>query len=42
MLPLGYKSCFFRKLTGSGEEVFLNREFDPAKVYGDDNPENQT
>ena len=39
---LGYKSCFFRKLTASGEEVFLEREFDPAKVYGDKNPESQT
>jgi phosphoribosyl-AMP cyclohydrolase len=39
---LGYKSCFFRKLSTSGEEVFLEREFDPAKVYGDDNPESQT
>jgi phosphoribosyl-AMP cyclohydrolase len=39
---LGYKSCFFRKLTASGEEVFLQREFDPAAVYGDENPESQT
>ncbi len=39
---LGYKSCFFRKLSTSGEEVFLEREFDPAKVYGGDNPESQT
>jgi phosphoribosyl-AMP cyclohydrolase len=39
---LGYKSCFFRKLGASGEEVFLEREFDPARVYGDNNPENQT
>ena len=39
---MGYKSCFFRKLTASGEEVFLEREFDPAKVYGDKNPESQT
>jgi phosphoribosyl-AMP cyclohydrolase len=39
---LGYKSCFFRKLTPSGEEVFLEREFDPAEVYGDKNPESQT
>ena len=39
---MGYKSCFFRKLTASGEEVFLQREFDPAKVYGDASPENQT
>jgi len=39
---LGYKSCFFRKLSQSGEEVFLEREFDPAKVYGSKNPESQT
>lgn len=39
---LGYRSCFFRRLTGKGEEVILTREFDPAKVYGDDNPESQT
>jgi phosphoribosyl-AMP cyclohydrolase len=39
---MGYKSCFFRKLTASGEEVFLHREFDPAEVYGDENAESQT
>jgi phosphoribosyl-AMP cyclohydrolase len=39
---MGYKSCFFRKLTASGEEVFLQREFDPIEVYGEDNPESQT
>ena len=39
---MGYKSCFFRKLTPSGVEVFLQREFDPSDVYGEDNPENQT
>jgi len=39
---LGYKSCFFRKLTPQGEEIFLAREFDPAKVYGDANPESQS
>jgi phosphoribosyl-AMP cyclohydrolase len=39
---LGYKSCFFRKLTASGEEVFLPREFDPAEVYGDESLESQT
>lgn len=30
---LGYKSCFFRKLTSQGEEIIAQREFDPAKVY---------
>jgi len=39
---MGYKSCFFRKLTSSGEEVFLHREFDPSDVYGEENPESQT
>ena len=39
---MGYKSCFFRRLTPSGEEIILQREFDPAKVYGDDHPESQT
>ena len=39
---MGYKSCFFRKLTASGEEIILQREFDPTEVYGDKNPENQT
>ena len=39
---MGYKSCFFRKLTASGEEVFLQREFDPSEVYGDENPVSQT
>jgi phosphoribosyl-AMP cyclohydrolase len=39
---LGYKSCFFRKLTPQGEEIFLAREFDPAKVYGDSEQESLT
>jgi len=39
---LGYKSCFFRKLTPAGEEIFLAREFDPAEVYGDTEQESQT
>jgi phosphoribosyl-AMP cyclohydrolase len=39
---MGYRSCFFRKLSASGEEIFLEREFDPAKVYGDGNQESQT
>ena len=30
---LGYKSCFFRKVTPQGEEDIFDREFDPAKVY---------
>jgi len=39
---LGYKSCFFRKLTPQGEEIFLEREFDPAEVYGSAEQESQT
>ncbi len=30
---LGYKSCFFRKITPKGEEIFAQRKFDPAEVY---------
>ena len=29
----GYRSCFFRRVTGSGFEVVGERVFDPAKVY---------
>ena len=32
---LGYESCFFRKVTPGGEEITLQREFDPGKVYGE-------
>jgi len=39
---MGYKSCFFRKLTEEGEEIFLAREFDPEKVYGEAEQESQT
>ncbi len=39
---MGYKSCFFRKLTSKGEEVILEREFDPAEVYGRTDQESQT
>jgi phosphoribosyl-AMP cyclohydrolase len=38
----GYKSCFFRKLTAEGEEIILEREFDPEKVYGNTKQESQT
>jgi len=30
---LGYKSCFFRRVTPDGEETIAQREFDPATVY---------
>jgi phosphoribosyl-AMP cyclohydrolase len=30
---LGYKSCFFRRVTPDGEEIIAQREFDPAAVY---------
>jgi phosphoribosyl-AMP cyclohydrolase len=39
---MGYKSCFFRKISDRGEEVIAKREFDPEKVYGDSNQESQT
>ena len=39
---MGYRSCFFRKVTPNGEEIILAREFDPARVYGEANPESQT
>src|ERR1039457_4615921 len=32
---LGYRSCFFRKLTPQGEEIILARELDPARAYGE-------
>ncbi|MGH9431897.1 MAG: phosphoribosyl-AMP cyclohydrolase [Terriglobia bacterium] len=32
---LGYRSCFFRRVTAAGEEVIAEREFDPAAVYGE-------
>jgi phosphoribosyl-AMP cyclohydrolase len=39
---LGYRSCFFRKLTPGGEEIILEREFDPARVYSQGDAESQT
>jgi phosphoribosyl-AMP cyclohydrolase len=39
---LGYRSCFFRKLTTQGAEIILRREFDPAEVYGANSVESQT
>ena len=39
---LGYRSCFFRKVTPQGEEIILDREFDPTRVYGKNPPESQT
>lgn len=39
---MGYKSCFFRKLTAKGEEIIAKRQFDPEDVYGDKNQESQT
>jgi phosphoribosyl-AMP cyclohydrolase len=39
---MGYKSCFFRKLTAQGEEIILEREFDPEEVYGNSKQESQT
>ena len=39
---MGYKSCYFRKISARGEEVIARREFEPKKVYGDSNQESQT
>ena len=39
---MGYRSCFFRKVTANGEEIILQREFDPARVYGEAKLESQT
>jgi phosphoribosyl-AMP cyclohydrolase len=38
---MGYRSCFFRKITPEGEEIILDREFDPARVYGEKSSESQ-
>ncbi len=39
---MGYRSCFFRKITPEGAEIILDREFDPTRVYGEKHPESQT
>jgi len=39
---MGYKSCFFRKLTASGEETIAPREFDPEEVYGEKQKEGRS
>lgn len=31
---MGYRSCFFRKVTLEGEEVIARQEFNPDQVYG--------
>jgi len=31
---LGYRSCFFRKVTPQGEEIVAPQEFNPEEVYG--------
>lgn len=30
---MGYRSCFFRKVTPEGEEVIARQEFNPNEVY---------
>jgi hypothetical protein len=30
---MGYRSCFFRKKSGSGWKIKAKRIFDPEKVY---------
>ena len=37
----GYRSCFFRKVTGQGEEVIAQREFNPDEVYSSTKQENK-
>ena len=39
---MGYRSCFFRKITSGGEELIAAREFDPDQVYGGKPKESQT
>jgi phosphoribosyl-AMP cyclohydrolase len=39
---MGYKSCFFRKLSAEGEEIIAKRQFDPEDVYGVKKQESQT
>jgi phosphoribosyl-AMP cyclohydrolase len=39
---MGYRSCFFRKVTSDGEEIILQREFDPARVYREAKPESRS
>jgi phosphoribosyl-AMP cyclohydrolase len=36
---MGYRSCFFRKVTPEGEEVIARQEFDPDQVYGNSKQE---
>ncbi len=31
---MGYRSCFFRKVTAQGEETVARQEFNPDEVYG--------
>ncbi len=33
---LGYRSCFFRRVTPTGLEAALDRAFDPQQVYGEE------
>jgi phosphoribosyl-AMP cyclohydrolase len=32
----GYRSCFFRRLSGGAAEVVEKRTFDPDAIYGKD------
>ncbi len=34
----GYRSCFYRRVGSEGLEVVGERRFDPAKVYGEEEP----
>ncbi|MCL5005745.1 MAG: phosphoribosyl-AMP cyclohydrolase [Acidobacteria bacterium] len=38
---LGYRSCFFRKVTPQGEEIVAQQEFNPDEVYGSSKQESK-
>jgi phosphoribosyl-AMP cyclohydrolase len=39
---MGYKSCFFRRVTPHGEEVIAQPEFNPEEVYGSSKQETKS
>ena len=39
---LGYRSCFFRKVTPQGEEIVAQQEFNPDEVYGSSKQERKS
>jgi phosphoribosyl-AMP cyclohydrolase len=38
---MGYRSCFFRKVTTAGEEVIAKQEFNPDEVYSSSKQESK-